>query len=210
MSKKMKKQIIDKGIELVMGYINSLGADLTTRFLFGGNKEVNETLHQIETHVAAGHPELALAAASTLKSRMSAAGQTDEEMIFQDLMEVRRLGLTPARKVRESVMYLATLTPDQRRRIRKGNMAEGNNEVRQNKWAEFANARDDAERAAILQGSGFFDPTEFERIQAWDQTTFGQRAADAEIAAQDSLNRLNARGARQHRGFLGWINPLHR
>jgi hypothetical protein len=196
--------------ELVIGYINSLGADLTNRFLFGGGNDTQEVLDKVDELLRQNKLGEAQAAVSHLKGRMSTIGQTDEEMILQDLMEVERLGLAPNNKVREAVDYLAGVTPAQRRRIRKGNVAESNPIVRQNKWATFANADDDAARSAILNAAGFNDPTELERLQAWDQQHFGTNAtiaeAEATVRVHQAGQAINGRRIKP-RGW-GWLNPF--
>lgn len=208
-----KKFASEKGGELIIGYINSLGADITNRFLFGGKDDSEEILKKAEELLKENKPDEARAALSTLNSRFSSMTLTDEEMLFQDLMEIHRLGLVLSDdKARETALFLAGLTATQRRQIRKGNMAEHNPIVRQNKWAQFANATDNDERTAILTSAGFFDPTELDRLQTWDRDNFQVSADQAKVEADAAVNRATDRITNRQlrpRGFWGWLNPFN-
>jgi hypothetical protein len=210
MDAEIKNKIGKVGIELVLGYINSLGADLTNRFLFGGKSEVGEVLQKVDELLRENKLGEAQAVVSSLRGRMTAMGETDEEMIFQDIMEIQRLGLVDRAKARETAAFLAGLTPQQRRRIRKGNMAEPNSVVRQNKWMEFCNCENNDERIAYLTGFGFNDPTELERLQNWDQQHFELDAnfaeANADLRVHEARQAIN--GPRiKPRGWR-WLNPF--
>ncbi|HEX3099925.1 MAG TPA: hypothetical protein VHQ41_03045, partial [Patescibacteria group bacterium] len=186
--------------------------------LFGGKNQgpVKGVLDTITGLIGEGKHDEAIALATTLKPDVGGVGDRDEEKLAEDLMDIMRLGLAPAAKVKELIKFFRKLekkNPDVMRRLRKGHSAEISTEIRQNKLATAAMLDDDDERKGWLVAAGYFSKTEFELLAKKDKKLFGKTAKAAKAHADSSLAELKTRfasGPRQPRGLKGWLDPFHK
>ncbi len=200
--------------EFAIGYANSLLADFTNTAIFGKGKKDDEgskeQFAKISQLIEEGKLDEAKALVSSVEGKMFGIGSNDEEIMIQDLTEIVRLELVDYKQLMKLARYFASLSPEVRRHIRRGHVAETNPEIRQNKLVGLATATTNAERQVLLQAAGFLDESEFQRLLGWDEKNFGKSAKAAERKFKRTMKQISARrGApKQRSGLLYWLNPF--
>ncbi len=206
------QKIKDTGGKFLLDYVSSLGADITNRALFGSDPATKEILAKVDRLLKEGKVDEATKtvteAFSTVEENLLGVGEADEEIQAQDTLNIIRLGLVTKQKGIELIEFLSILSPEQRRRIRKGNAKEKNAERREDKWAELANLDDEVQRYRWIVANGWVDPTELERLQEFDRKTFGAAASSFQDKKAEFSRRHPTSFTRPARSFWSWFNPF--